>query len=398
MTEPLLITSEPLNLPLNFTLTDKARAKAGFTMLEQGEYKATELRTYAVLRRCHGCGTAEKAMKLVRVQELDSGEVYEIGLQCMSDLYGVDLQAVNDHTKTVSASRRRLKQALGLTGDLSTDAMLSVVREALLTYVPVPERYVQELDRLDAWSLEPADDERAQELYRLALYHRDWAEQPGDARRRWQALRTHPVFPASRRSEVQAQCQRALEAKNLLNEQDVRRLNRLLRDAARYKQNRVRLASPEDFPSQTAYEQALRDRLEERVQFGERVDRRLSGDGTSHAVSPLSVVGDAARSLYATVGVWEDEVERFKDRVHQTDGYWKTYRRPLIAVGPVDREQFPEREGRRINARTNEWEDYVIEPAWTFIFRRVAWTLVEPYTDTHHLWHTFGRDRLERYL
>lgn len=394
----LPFTSEPLNFQLNFTQTDKAKAKADFTLLEQGEYRATEKRMYPVLRKCHGCGTAEKAKTIICVQEHVTGEVYEIGLQCMSDMYGVDLQSLNEHTREVASIRRQLKRALGLKGDLSTERMIQIVREALLTFVPLPGRYLAELDQFDHWSLGSREDDRIRDLHQLALYHQEWADDPDHARRRWQALRAHPAFPAARKPEVRSQCERALEAGPLLSEREVIRLNGCLREASRYKEDGKRLVAPENFNTPLQYEQALREGLEELVGLGQAVAQRLSGNGTSQAFNPLTLVGKDAKALYAVVGVWDDEATSFQERLHRTEGDWKGYRRPLITVGPQEQEYFPEREGRRINSVTNEWEEYVIEKAWTFHFRRVAWALLESYTDTHRLWAIFGRDRLERYL
>ncbi|GMA17695.1 hypothetical protein E5F05_04640 (plasmid) [Deinococcus metallilatus] len=394
----LPISAEPLNFPLNFTWTDKATAKAGAALLTQGDYDAIELRRYAEHQKCHGCDTREKAKTLVVVRDRLTGETFEIGLQCMGDLYGVNIGTLSQHASDVAKTRRSLALKLGLSGDLPTERQVAIIREAVATYVPVPERLLRELDGLDVWNLPPLEQDRVRDLHQLACYHREWREAPDHAHRRWRALSGHPAFAYTpRRQEVHDRCMRALSAAALLPETEIIRLISHLREAAAFKSKLARLAAPEEFPSREAYEAALEARLRARVRLGQPVDHRLSGDRAAAVFNPTQVVGLEARALYATAAVWDDEAEPFRERLHATEPYWKKVRRPVIAVGPVDFQQVPPVKGRRYNEKDEEWEEYDKEPAWTFRFRRVAWALVEPYTDTYPLWHTYGRDRLERY-
>jgi len=396
---PRPTTDEPLNFPLTFTLTDKALAKPGSATLGQGNYKAIALRTYEQHQRCDGCNTKDKAKQLVVVKEDLTGNTHEVGLQCMADMYAVDIRSLNDHTQTVSKTRINLKAKLGLKGDLSTERMLEIVREALVTYLQVPGRYLHELDEFDIWTLGPQETARIMALHQLACYHREWQEDPSRAHQRWRALRAHPAFSTSQlTSEVEPLCDRALSAANLLSETDVLRLNTLLDEASKFKQRQLQLTRPEEHATREAYEEALERKVQGLVALGMPLDVRLNGDGTSHKCQPQTLVGLTSKTLYAVAGVWEDEVETFADRLKQFQLYWRRYRRPVIFTGPPDQEDFPKRTTRTLNAITNQWEESTLEEAWSFQYRRVAWAVLEQYTETHRLWHLYGRDRLERYL
>lgn len=396
MSAPYL--SEPLNIHLNFRLTEKAAAKAGAQLLAQGDYDATELRTYGTFQTCHGCGTREKAKKLVVVRNRVTLETFEIGLQCVGDLYGVDIGMLTDHASAVARTRRNLGLKLGLTGDLSTERQIAIVREAVQTYVPVPERFTSEIDNFDLWGLHTSDLDRLRDLHQVAQYHRDWAERPERALMRWKALRDHPAFVYTARApDVQRACDRAVEARSLLPVEDLIRLNGFLRDAARFKHRLTRLVAPEDFDNREAYLHALEAALDDQVQPGRRVEHLLYGDGQTHRFNPTTVAGLDAGTLYAVAGVWDDDAATFKKRLEASEVYWKRGQRPIVKIGPVDVEHFPAVERRRLNVVKNEYEDYIAEPAWNFRYRRVSWGLTEPYSDTYRYWRVHGRDVLERY-
>lgn len=390
--------SEPLNVHLNFRLTEKAAAKAGAQLLAQGDYDATELRTYGAFQTCHGCGTREKAKKLVVVRDRVTLETFEIGLQCMGDLYGIDIGMLTDHANAVARTRRNLGLKLNLSGDLSTERQIAIVREAVQTYVPLPERFISEIDGFDLWGLHTPDLDRLRDLHQVAQYHRDWAERAERALMRWKALRGHPAFVySSKGAEVQKACDRAVEARSLLPVEDVIRLNGFLREAAKFKHKLTRLVAPEAFDNRETYMQALEAALDEQVRLGQRVAHLLHGEGQSHRFNPATVAGLDAGTLYAVAGVWDDDAAAFKDRIDATGMYWKRGQRPLVKIGPVDVEHFPAVERTRLNLVTNEYENYVAEPAWSFRYRRVAWGLAEPYSNTYRYWRSHGRDALERY-
>lgn len=374
-------------------------AKPGSATLGQGDYKAIALRTYEQHQRCDGCNTNDKAKQLVVVQEDPTGNTHEVGLQCMADMYGVDVRSLNEHTQTVAKTRIDLRAKLGLKGDLSTERMLEIVREALVTYLQVPGRYLNELDGFDIWTLGPQENSRIMALHQLACYHREWQEDPARAKQRWQALRTHPAFSSARlASEVEPLCRRALNAGVMMSEVDVLRLNALLLDASKFKQRQLQLVRPEDHATRESYEETMEHRVQALAGLDALLDVRLSGDGTSFKCQPQTLVGPTTKILYAVAGVWNDEVENFVDRLKQFDLYYRRYRRPVIVAGPPDQEDFPKRTSRELNALTNRWEETTLEEAWSFKYRRVAWAVLEPYTETHRLWHLYGRDRLERYL
>ncbi|WP_339094725.1 hypothetical protein WDJ50_10105 [Deinococcus sp. VB142] len=396
MTAPIRI--EALLYPLNFTWTEKALAKSGAALLGQGDYDAIEKRVYASLQKCHGCGYNEKAKTLIVVRDRRNGEVFEIGRECMKDLYGIEIGTFDDHAQKVARTRRELAQKLGLSGDLSTEKQVSIVREAVATYVPVPQQYLDELDRLEWWTLDQHDEQRIRDLHQLACYHRDWQETPEWAVRRWKALRGHPAFEyTSKKDEVMRRCDRALEAEGLLSEQEVHRLNQHLRDAASFKSRYARLVSPEDFDTKEAYEQALEEKIREQAQVGRPTDENLTNNRRASNFNPCDLVGLNTRALFATVGVWDDEGEEFRNRIWDVEAYRRKVRRPIVVVGPPDLRQFPPVRDQRFNRESQEWEDFEREPGWTFRFRRVAWGLVEPFTETYPLWRRFGRSRLERY-
>lgn len=391
-------TTEPLNFPLNFTHTAKANAKTNASLLREGEYDAIEKRVYEQYQRCHGCGTDEKALTLIVIRDRLTRETFEIGRKCMEDLYGVNIVIFDTHASQVRNTRLRLARKLGLTGSLSGERQLAIVREAVVTYVPVPERLLQELDLANPWDLRPAETDRIRDLHQLACYHREWQEDPEHARRRWTALGGHPAFAyTGDRDAAHQKCRRALASGQNLPEREIIVLNTYLRKAAAFEHRWPRLVAPEDHPDREAYVQALHAALEVRVQRGAPVDHSLTGVGETQRFRPLDHVGLDVRRLYAVVAVWDTDAGGCASVIHGTDPYWKKTRKPLIARGPVDHREISAVTYTRRND-LNELEEVTREPAWTFQFRRVAWALVEPYTETYPLWRVYGRNRLERYL
>lgn len=388
--------SEPLNLPLNFTYTEKANAKPNASLLREGEYVATEQRTYSVKKRCHGCEVNEKANNLVVIRDQVTGETFEIGFQCMRDLYGIDVAALKTHTAQVSRARRELSRKLNLKG--STEQLVRIVREAILTYVPVPERYLRELDHLDIWNLSNAESDRLRDLHQLACYFRDWQEQPERARTRWRALQGHPAFAYdSHRDDVAKKCSRAIEARHLLPENDILALNRYLRRAAAYQPPYPVLVNPADHPDEASYVQALTTAVHHAATGTQAVSEWLTGSGEGGRFNPTKYVGIRAKQLYTVAAVWQDEAERAAERIKTTTEYWQRTRKPIFATGPVEVREFPARRGTRRN-EDNELEEFDIERAFRFTYRRVAWVLQERYTETYQIWHRVGREKLERYL
>lgn len=395
---PTLRHAEPLNYPLNFTHTRKANAKAGVQLLRTGDYRAVELREYDDFQRCHGCATDEKAKTLVVVEDRLTGEQYEVGRVCMRDLYGVDIERLDDHAKDVARARREIKLKLGLNGDLSTEQAIRIVREAVVMHVPDPERYTPDLDALDPFTPTSRDTDLLRDLHQLACYHREWRDDADWARRRWTALRNHPAYqyaPGTQRQSVRERCDRALTQKGQLGPLAVKELHADLRRASAHHDTRPRLTRPEDHPDSDAYRQYLKAWVEREAQSG-HADANLTGSREAFTRSPLDFVSVDGSFLYASVAVWEDHAEAFAQRVKDTDRYYQKVQGPVIAVGPVETYEFPEVRGQFRN-RDNEMEEYVKEHAFTFRYRRVAWALVEPYGETHRLWRAYGRDRLERY-
>ncbi|MFB9992648.1 hypothetical protein ACFFLM_11785 [Deinococcus oregonensis] len=395
MPDPL--SSEPLNFPLNFSHTAKANAKSSAQVLREGDYDATERRVYTTFQRCHGCGTDEKAQTLIVIRDRLTQDTYEIGRKCMTDLYGVDIGQFDTHAKQVRSTRLHLEQKLGLTGSLSAERQIAIVREAVLTYVPIPERFTRELDEANPWYLAPAESDRIRDLHQLACYHREWQEQPERARRRWTALRGHPAFAFKPdRDAVHRLCTRALESGPQFPERDIDRLNATLREAASFEHRWPRLVDPQDHPDQDRYQQALREALTARVRLGEPVDASLTQTDLQK-FDPLAHASVPAKRLYAVIGVWDADANRYASIVNATDTYWKKTRRPFTAVGPVERRLIPAETFMRRN-KDNELEEVERTPAWIFQFCRVAWALAEPYTETYPLWRAYGRMHLERYL
>jgi hypothetical protein len=389
---------EPLNFPLNFSHTDKANAKSGASLLRQGDYHAIEKRVYAELQLCGGCATREKAKTLILIRDRLTGEQFEVGLECMKDLYGVDVATLNTHASSVVRTRLQLAQKLGLTGALSTERQMAIVREAVLHYVPVPKRLLQELDGMDPWILGTSEGDRIRDLHQLACYHQEWQDNPARARWRWQALGSHPAFMYTpNREEVRRRCTQALNAESNMPERDILALNGWLRKAAAFQDRTVRLVDPADFTDQDGYVQSLHFTLETRVQSGAPIDHILSGNTDARTRNPLDFVRLDNKILYSVAGVWEDDADTFASRIEHTESYWKKVRRPLVAIGPAEVRAFPAEMGIRRNEE-NELETYQIHPAWTFRFRRVAWALVEAHTPTFALWGIHGRAKLDRYL
>ncbi|MBB5366366.1 hypothetical protein [Deinococcus humi] len=395
MPDPL--TSEPLNFPLNFSHTVKANAKSNAQLLREGDYDAIERRVYADSQRCSGCGTDEKAKTLIVIRDRLTQGTFEIGRKCMEDLYSVDIGQFDLHAKQVRSSRIQLAHKLGLTGSLSAEQQIAIVREAVVTYLPVPERLTRELDDANPWHLEPAESDRIRDLHQLACYHREWQEEPERARRRWTALRGHPAFEYKpNRAEVHRLCSRALDSGPRLPERDILLLNALLRGAAGFEHKWPRLVDPQDHPDQEQYQRALQEALQARVQLGQPVDVQVT-QSDARRFDPQDHAGLSAKRLYAVLAVWDADAEQYASTVETTDAYWKKTRRPFSAVGPIDRRSIPAETYMKRNDK-NEMEEVVVSKAWTFQFRRVAWALAESYTETYPLWRAFSRTSLERYL
>ena len=389
--------SELLDYELNFTYTEKATAKKLSALLEQGDYRAIEKRAYDCLQRCHGCGVAEKAKTLVVVENRLTGEQFEIGLVCMNDLYGVDTDRLNEHAKAVARARRETAQKLGLTGDLSLGRMIEIAREAVVMYIPIPGRFTALLDNMDDITLSNSDSEQLRDLYMLALYHREWQEDAPRAETRWKGLAEHPAFrhgPVER--TVRALCQRALGEQRQLTEQPIHRLNHFLRQAAAHPVRKRRLVLPEDFADRTSYKEALHRALLNRLQSGV-ADTRLSGSADISTRNLLKDAGPDAPAFYTTAAVWQDDAERLSARVRGMREYHQRGLDVLVVVGAEQIEEVPA-VIRSVRNRDNELEDREFQPAWTFRYRLVAWTVVEDYTPTFALWKQYGRASMEQYL
>lgn len=389
-------SSVPLNFPLNFTYTEKAHSKKLSALLIQGDYHAIEKREYDGFQRCHGCGTDEKAKKLVLVQDRVTGEVFEIGRVCMRDLYGVDLEQLDQHAAAVNKSRRSLEQKLRLTGDLPVSRMIEILRETLFAYTPLPERFLPRLGEMDDFILSNDDSDWLRDLMLLAYYHREWVESPERARRRWTALELHPAFLGGPVEQtIKKICRRALHEQRSLPDQEIFRLNGWLRSAAGYHSRTLRLVDPVDFPSADVYQAALRQALLSRMTSG-TVEAQLSEDNQLQTLGPLNYVRPEGKATYAQVAIWTYAADDFATRIQQTRSYFQKGYRPMVEIGPEQVEQVPATI-RQFRNRDNELEDRVIRPAWVFHFRLVAWTLAEPYHPVFKMWRDHGRASLEGY-
>lgn len=390
-------STEPLSLPLTFTHTAKAKAKSNATLLAEGDYDAVERRVYSEYQKCHGCGVDEKALTLIVIRDRTTGETFEIGSKCMQDLYDVSETRINEHAGTVRGTRLRLHKRLGLAGSLSSEKQIEIVREAVLTYVPVPERHTRVLDAFSPWDLTNAQADQIRDLHQLACYHREWQEDDARARARWSALSGHPAFASARNpDDVRTKCRRALESGIRLPEEEILALNALLRKAAAFKPAEARLAAPDAFHDKDSYIAALKAALKECVQLGAAVNDRLTKFGAQGEFDPRGYVSFERRSLFAVLAVPDADAARFVAVVERTQSYW-TAGKPPTEIGPVEIQTIPAVTRQQRN-EDNEMEEITITPAWSFRFRRVAWALPEPFTSTYSLWRTLGRPVLETYL
>ncbi|ADY27412.1 hypothetical protein Deipr_2286 (plasmid) [Deinococcus proteolyticus MRP] len=396
------LKAEPLDLPLTFKTTPIALAKFGAPLLQAGDYCAIEDRVYSAHQLCHGCGKPKKAKRLIAVKDLVTSEILEIGLDCMRDLYGVTDGYIEGHSKTVRKQRLKLLNRLQLNSQaLSTEGMIDLVRELLVQVVPVPGRFTGQLNDLkERWaSLSDADEEMLADLRFLGLFCKEWEDEPKRAERRWEALAQHPMFyGTAREKQVQELCQVVLADRMSTDVQQVFMANRLLQEAATYKQKAVRLAVPEAYPDREKYLKAMRDAVSE--ENGNPVSEQRLESAACHGFKPTDHVGTArgSRALYASVVINKDCVIGYEDAIESCASYQRSgYELVSNTSQPfILRErgraiyEFDEDTGKREFAGYEQDRDVEC--------LRITWAVAEPYTITHALWHRHGRTGLETYL
>lgn len=401
LTRPDVVSKTPLQLPLNFRLTEEALRTPGEALLAAGDYTAIWQVVYAQKTRCDGCGRPKQAKELVIVRDNDTLEEQHVGLDCMEKLYGESAARLRQHAGDVRAARRGLLSKLRLKDDISTEEAIRRVRGMVLAHVPRPEPHLTLLDGIDTLTPNKHEQDQLARVQGLALYHREWQDDPDRARRRWSALSTHPRFLYSGpRNRVREACQRALHSGTQLPEDEIHQLNTWLAQAQTFDSPLRTMTRPEEYEGQEAYEAAVEEALA--LYMGVAVPQRVHWR-PPFIPSPEDLVSVDRREGYAVVAVDPREVRRFKQRILEHRPYRKATQRPIVVVGPEQVHVDPAvyRRGRvddREDQGNDESGSEILVPERRHRYVLVGWALAERYTPTHRAWRQWSRSALEFYL
>ena len=387
-------TEEVLELPLNFILTEAAgRLEGRIQLLKSGDYIAKFLRTYESAQRCDGCETREKAKKLVIIEEHLTGEQYQIGLDCMAKLYGVDIRQIIERGREMGRFRLALGKRISMVG-ASLETLLTTIEQVVRTYLPLPSRYLPRIEAVREDPVQgPALMEGLLKLYEHALYVREWQEDAPRARARWTALRSHPRFHFSPHGQSHvSNCDQALKARAYLDEARVYALNRLLCQAQRYTHSWVTLVAPENCKDEQDYHLQLQIRLDSYQLNAPEIDHRYFGKETLALEQAISFQKKKAYGVSAVLPA------RLEAEVSGLKAAFRVQRQPVLLSSSGDVEEYvqPRIVHKRRNA-DNELEEFEVAKAQTFRYCRVAVALLEPWFECYTLWNAWQRPRLEFY-
>lgn len=391
----------PLHQPLNFQLSEQDILRAGEALLATGSYTAIRLIKYTEKTTCNGCGKARQARECAVLRNDDTGEQFYIGMNCMGRLYKEQAAQVRKHAAAVGSARRTLLARLKLKDVTSIEEAIERVSAFAAAHLPHPDPHLRALRGIDTLTPTKDDQNLIVSVQNLALYHREWQDDPDHARRRWNALRTHPMLfhlQGRERQHVSQACIRATNSRNHLPEDEVQSLNNWLRRASTWTPPFRQLVAPEQYGDAGQYEVALRGALEELAQSGEH--RRVYWR-TPSITHPTQVVSARAGEAYAVVALEEQHAKQFRAAIKRESTYQQNFRGVLVADGPSGVHQEADTY-RRVGHLDREEDEAtatdLLRRGRSFPYVTLAWTLVEHHTPTYTAWQQWGRDRLEQYL
>lgn len=385
---------EILDMALTFIwteeLTRETHKKTRITPLREGDYHGIKRRKYREKQYCDGCQTSHKAKVMLILQDKNTGQHVQIGMQCLKKYYGVDLQQVETrlqqtgHTRRTLASRMRLK-------NLSFEQMVETIWQLVRLHVPEPSKHLPFIERArEDFMASDHTVERLGDLFELALYHKEWQEYPHRAKLRYQALMHHPKYlQVGGQAKIQQVCEQLIRKEGQLDEQEIAWVLKNLRSVQGYTDPRSVLAHPQDFPNKEAYEKAVKERLQARVDSLDYDDGYWTGlkDDRTKYVSPRG-------PLHSVIALHPPHTAGFAEELRQEKKFYKSTV-PYVITGKVTSTYTaPPVMGVRRDDMGRD-ESYVRIKATPFPFKVVGIALVERYTPTHALWHQHGREKLD---
>lgn len=398
---PALEWETPLALPLNFQLPDQEIAREGEQLLANGSYTAIRLVKYAEKTTCDGCGRPRQAKQCVVIRDDETREEKHIGMNCLGRLYKEQADAIRAHASTVRQARDSLLNRLRLRDVASTEEAVRRVRELALAYLPYSAEHVRSLDAIDTLTPNKQDQDLLVKIRYLALYHQEWQDNQERARRRWSALKTHPMLfylHKGERAKVQELCARALASGTQLPESEVHALNVWLRKAGTWSPPFRQLVRPEDYLTAEAYEAALRTALKARVDAQEHDRVYWRSPFTNH---PTEIVSTKCGESSAVVALDRAHAGRFRTAIMNEDSYRSGTRSVIVEEGQsgtfTETTRYRQRGGFDREDEDDSDSD-VTRAGRAYPYVSLGWALVEHYTPTHRAWLDRGRDHLEWYL
>lgn len=388
----------PLRLNLTFRRTEATSTRAA--LLSEGQYTAVWLVKYVQKTRCDGCGRERQAKELAVVRDDETGEEFHLGLDCMEILYGEREDRLRGHAADIRAHQAAVLSLVKLRDVKSTEQAVARIADLVRAYVPSPAPHLAALAAVDTFTPSKDDQDLLVKLRDFALYCREWLEDENAARRRWTALKTHPLLSretARTRERLHALCERALASQTRLPQEEVHALNVWLRKAARWTSPFRQLVTPEDFETAEAYEAALRAKVLE-LAHGRRVPDHVHWNAP-FVTHPTDIVSVKRGEGYSVAALEPREVRRFRSRLVQEDAYREGGLRGVVAEEGEEREHVQAAQYRRRGGfdREDEGDSDVLREERRFSYVPVAWALVEAFTATHRAWKRYGRASLEDY-
>lgn len=399
---PAVESQLPLQLPLEFKHPDGSAGtrplRPGEVLLAAGSYTATCLITYTEKTTCDGCGRPQQARTFAVLRDDDTGEQVHVGLHCLSTCYQQQAIQVRQHAAQVRRIQRTLLDRLRLRG-VGIEEAIAQVSELARQYLPYSAHHLQALRAIDRVLPTKEDQTFLVRIKELALYHREWRDDPEFARQRWDALRVHPILSylgARTQQRIREASQRALGRQSQLTEAEVHDLNVWLARASRWTLPFQPLVAAEQFDDARSYETALAAALDELLQSQRHSHEYWRLPFVRH---PTEIVSLETRQGFGLIAQDPGQAETSQRTIQGETSYRTGTHSVLVRVG--ERRTYTEADQMRRRGGQDEEEDGsddVLRRGRVRPYVPVAWTLIEHHTATHQAWNRWGRTRLEQYL
>lgn len=399
---PAVESELPLQLPLEFKHPDSPAGsrplRPGEALLAAGSYAAIRLITYTEKTTCDGCGRPQQARTFAVLRDDDTGEQLHVGLHCLSTCYQQQAAQVRQHAAQVRRIQRTLLDRLKLKG-VGIEEAIAQVSELARQYLPYSAHHIQALRAIDPVLPTKEDQTFLVRIKELALYYREWRDEPEFARQRWAALRVHPMLSylgTRTQQRIREASQRALGRQSQLTEAEVHDLNVWLARASRWTLPFQPLIAAEQFDDVPSYETALAVALDELVQSQRQSHEYWRIPFVRH---PTQIVSLETRQGFGLIALEPRHAKSFQRAILDETSYRSGTRSVLVKMGE-QRTHTEADQMRRRGGQDEEEEggDDVLRRGRVLPYVLVAWTLVEHHTATHQAWNRWGRVRLEQYL